>query len=172
MFWLKYFQSLFKTLNADISPNEIAAGVMLGAMIGLIPKFNLLALFLWVVVLMFRVNFGMATASIFLFAILGTITDPIAERMGFWLLTDVPALHGLWVALYNTPIIPFTSFNNTLVIGNLALGLLIAIPVFLGARKFVVAYRSHLKARIMKWRIMQILMASKIYDLYSRWFSR
>jgi len=169
MFWLKYIQSLFKTLNADVSPNEIAAGFMLGAMIGFIPKFNLLALLLWVIVLMVRVNFGMATAAVVIFSIVGSITDPLAERMGFWLLTGVPALQGFWSFLYNTPIIPFTSFNNTLVIGNLALGLLLAIPVFLGARHFVMAYRSHLKARIMKWRIMQILQASKLYNLYSRW---
>jgi len=171
MFWLKYIQSLFKTLNQDVSPNEIAAGVMLGAMMGLLPKFNLLSLFIWVCILMFRVNFGMATASIVIFAIVGSITDPLAERMGFYLLTGVPALQGLWVTLYNTPIIPFSSFNNTLVMGNLALGLIIAIPVFFGARRFVVDYRTHLKAKIMQWRVMQALQASKIYDLYNRWTS-
>jgi len=172
MFWLKYLKGLFSTLNADTSPNEIAAGVMLGAFLGLMPKFNLCAFVLWVIVFMFRVNFGMATASVLLFSILGSITDPWAEKIGFTLLTGVPALHGLWTTLYNTPIIPFSAFNNTLVMGNLALAMLLAIPVFLAARRFVVAYRLHLRDRIMQWRIMQAFKASAIFDLYQRWMSR
>jgi uncharacterized protein (TIGR03546 family) len=172
MFWLKYLHSLFKTLNQDVSPNEIAAGIMLGAIIGLVPKFNLLALALWVIVLMFRINFGMATASVVLFAILGSITDPLAEKLGFWLLTDVPALKGFWTTLYNTPLVPFTAFNNTLVIGNFSFGLILALPIFFAARRGVVAYRVYGRDRIMKWRIMQTLQASKLFDLYSRWMNR
>jgi uncharacterized protein (TIGR03546 family) len=172
MFWLKYIQSLFKTLNADTSPNEIASGVMLGSIIGLMPKFNLLALALWVVVLMFRTNFGMATASVVIFAIVGSITDPWAEHLGFYLLTGVPALKSFWTALYNMPIVPFTAFNNTLVLGNFVLGLILAVPVFFSAKKLVVAYRSYLRDRIMKWRIMQAFKASAVFDLYQRWTSR
>jgi uncharacterized protein (TIGR03546 family) len=172
MFWLKYLQGLFRTLNENTSPNEIATGVALGAILGLIPKTNLLALGLWIVVLIFQVNISMATASVLLFAILGHITDPLIEKLGYWLLTGIPALKGTWAFLYNTPIIPFTSFNNTLVTGNLFFGILLFLPAFFGMRWFVVAYRVKYKERIMKWRIMQALQASKIYDLYSRWTHR
>ena len=92
-------------------------------------------------------------------------------RSRSWAFLRPLSLHLTSLTLYNTSIVPFTSFNNTLVIGNLLWGLLLAIPIFLGFRKFVIAYRSHLKERIMKWRIMQALQASKIYDLYSRWTS-
>src|ERR1051326_2904511 len=99
LFWLKYLKGLLQTLNEDVSPNEIAAGVVLGAMIGLIPKANLLALALWIIIWIFRVNVGMAGAAIVIFAILGHFVDPLAEKLGFWLLTDIPSLKGLWTAL-------------------------------------------------------------------------
>lgn len=172
MFWLKYLHSLLKTLNADDAPGEIAAGIAIGAMIGLLPKFNLLALALWLIVFFFRVHFGMATAAVLIFAIVGAVTDPLAERLGFWALTGLPALQPVWTALYNTPIVPFTAFNNTLVMGNFLLGLMLLVPVYLGSRQLVMAYRARLRERILRWRIMQALMGSKVYDLLNRWLNR
>jgi uncharacterized protein (TIGR03546 family) len=172
MFWLKYVQGLFKTLNENTSPNEIAAGVAIGAIIGLIPKGNLLALALWIVVLLFQVNISMATASIVIFAILGHLTDGLTERLGFLLLTGVPFLKGLWTALYNLPVVPFSSFNNTLVMGNFVFGLLLVTPVFFGMRRFVVTYRTRYRERVMRWKVMQAFQASGVYDFYQRWMRR
>lgn len=172
MFWFKYVQGLLRTLNADVSPNEIAAGVVMGAAIGLMPKTNLLVLVLWCLVLIFRVNFGMATASIIIFALLGHLTDPLAERMGFWALTDVSALHNVWVFLYNRPFIPFTAFNNTLVLGNLILALLIAPFLFLAARHGVVVYRERYRAIVLDWKIMKVFNAGSYLDFWNRWRNR
>src|SRR5438552_4247821 len=99
MFWLKYIQGLIKTLNENTSPREIAGGVVLGSILGLLPKTNLLGLFIWVLIMMLQVNIGMATAAIILFAIVGHLTDPFTEKLGYWVLTGFPGLEGLWTAL-------------------------------------------------------------------------
>lgn len=172
MFWLKYIHGLLKTLNADTSPNEMAAGVAFGAMIGLLPKVNLLALALWLIVFFFRVNFGMATASIVIFAIGGSLTDPWTESLGYTLLTGMPTLRPLWVTLYNTPIVPFSAFNNTLVMGNFVVGTLLWVPIFLLARHGVVTYRLRWRERLMQTRLMQAFKASSVFDVWNRWWNR
>ncbi|MFA5974768.1 MAG: TIGR03546 family protein [Elusimicrobiota bacterium] len=172
LFWIKYLKGLLQTLNDDVSPNEIAAGVVFGVMIGLIPKGNLLALSLSILIMIFRVNAGMAGAAIVVFSILGHLTDPFCEKFGFWLLSGVPLFKGFWTFLYNTPIIPFTSFNNTLVMGNFAVGLLLALPVFFGMRAFVVTYRTRYRERVMQWKIMKFLKIHEFFDLYHRWVQR
>jgi uncharacterized protein (TIGR03546 family) len=172
MFWLKYIQGLIKTLNENTSPREIAAGVVLGSILGLLPKTNLLGLFIWVLILMLQVNIGMATAAIILFAIVGHLTDPFTEKLGYWALTGVPGLEGLWTAMYNTPIIPFTNFNNTLVMGNLLFGLLLAIPLYFATRRGVVVYRERYRDRILRWKLIQAVTATKWFELYQRWSGR
>ena len=150
MFWIKYLQGLLKALNDNTSPSELAAGFALGAMLGLIPKFNLLALLIWLVLLLLQVNISMSVAATVIFSILGSLTDPLAERLGFFLLSGVPFLRPLWIGLYNTPIIPFSNFNNTLVMGNFVLGLLLWLPIFFAFRRGVRAHRSFTQRR--PWR--------------------
>src|SRR3989344_1839946 len=118
---LKFIQGLLKAFHGDISPNQLAAGFAIGAIIGLVPKLGLMGFLLWCAVLFFRVHFGMATAAALLFALISVITDPMAEKLGFSILTS-SGLQGIWTALYSMPIVPFTSFHNTLVMGNLLLG--------------------------------------------------
>ncbi len=172
MFWLKYIKGLIQAFHGDISPNQLAAGFAMGMMIGLIPKVSLLGAALWLVVLFFRVQIGMATAAVLLFAMVSVITDPAAEKIGFFALTGIPALQGVWTALYNTPMIPFTAFNNTLVMGNFLLGLALFVPVFFAFRRFVTTYRTRYREKVMQWKVMQALRASAFYDLYDRWINR
>jgi len=171
MFWIKYIKSLIQAFHGDISPNQLAAGFAIGAVMGLVPKIGLMAAALWAVVLFFRVHIGMALAATILFAMLGFVTDPLAEKLGFAVLTNT-ALQGLWTTLYNTPIVPFTSFNNTLVMGNLLLGLVLAIPVFFAFKRFVLVYRERYREKVLKWKVIQWFKASAMVDLYSRWINR
>lgn len=171
MFWLKYIQNLVKAFHGDESPNQLAAGFALGAIMGFVPKIGLMALVLWAVVIFFRVHIGMAIAATLIFAMLGVITDPLAEKLGFAVLTN-GSLQGFWTTLYNTPIVPFTSFNNTLVMGNLLVGLILFLPIFFAFKRVVLVYRERYRERVMKWKVMQAFKASAIYDLYSRWINR
>lgn len=171
MFWLSPLQKFLKALNDNTSPNQLAAGVALGAVIGLLPQANLLAAGLWMLAVLFNIHLGLAMLSAMAFGLLGALTDPFVERVGFYLLTGIPALKPLWTTLYNTPVIPFTAFNHTLVMGNFAAGILLVVPLFVGFRMFVVAYRQRLRDRILKWKVVQAIKATKAADWIIRWLN-
>jgi uncharacterized protein (TIGR03546 family) len=84
------------------------------------------------------------------------------------LLVQTEGLAPLWTALYNAPLVPFTRFNNTVVLGSLVIALALFLPVLFGTRGLVVFYRARYKAKVdqlgfMKW-INRLTQATKIVD--------
>ncbi len=173
MFWINWIKGVVHAFNADTSPNQTAGAFVLGATIGLIPKSNLSTLILFLITWVFRVNVGVAMLAMGVFSLLGYALDPYTEKLGFWLLSDTPALHGLWTSLYNLPVVPYFAFNNTLVMGNLAAGLILALPLFFLMRQLIVVYRTRYRQQVMESRWMKLIKASDLYQkydaLYKKW---
>lgn len=96
----------------------------------------------------------------------GFLLDPVFDRVGALLLLETPALTPLWTALYNTPVVPLTSFNNTVVLGSLACAIACLPPFFFGGRWAVARYRATVGERIRQSRLYKAVTASKIYNLY------
>jgi uncharacterized protein (TIGR03546 family) len=165
MLTLKLLAKLLNILNKDATPAQIAGGMALGFVAGLTPTANLHNLVILILVLMIRVNISSAILAWGFFSAIAYLLDPVSNKIGYALLT-APALSGLWTALYNTPVVPWTNFNNTLVLGSLVLALLLCVPVYFLIKRGVINYRERIMARIQKWKIMQILKASKFYNLY------
>jgi len=166
---LKALQSLVKTLHSDGTPTQIAAGFALGAVLGLSPLMSLHNLVIFAVLALLNVSFGAGLLAMAVFTPLGFVLDPVFDRVGHWLLTDVPALHALWVSVDSTPVLAFANFTNTVVLGSIVGWLVLAVPVFIGMRIFVVYYRSTLGARVRQMRIYHAVVGSKAYNVY-RWF--
>jgi uncharacterized protein (TIGR03546 family) len=129
---LLYFR---RAITAQDTPGQIAAGFALGMLLGLVPKGNLLAILLSLTIFASRANLGMAMVSALAFSILGPFCDPLTHRVGLALLTW-NALEPTWSNLYNLPLVPWTAFNNTVVLGNLVLGIGLVYPTFHFARRF------------------------------------
>ena len=166
MIFLPIVSKIIGILNDKASPGQIGAGFALGAMIGLIPGFTLLSLFILIIVFLLNVNMTAAFLAIPIFKLAGYIVDPLSDQIGLTFLTRMPPLSPLWTALYNLPFIPFTRFNNTVVLGNFILGIALFIPIALAVRKFVLVYRLKWRDRIERTRVMQMYRASKLYDLW------
>jgi uncharacterized protein (TIGR03546 family) len=66
------------------------------------------------------------------------------------------------------PIGPLTRFNNTVVMGSFVSGLILFTPVYFGMKKLVVAYREGLEAKIKKWKVVQMITGSKLWQWYER----
>jgi uncharacterized protein (TIGR03546 family) len=49
-------------------------------------------------------------------------------------LLATPALRPIWESWYNTPLVPYTNFNNTVVLGSTVGWLVLLVPIFLLAR--------------------------------------
>jgi len=168
MFWLTIVRDFLKLLRAGQDPRQIAGGFALGSILGLSPMLTLQGILVWLVILVLNVNISAALLAATLCSLIAYIFDPFFHWLGYVLLVNVDALHGLWTWLYNAPIAPLTRFNNTVVMGSLVVALVLFIPIYFGMQRFVLAYRTHVGAKIEKWKIYQVISKSSIVKLYQK----
>ena len=168
MFWLTIVRDFLKLLRAGQDPRQIAGGFALGSILGLSPMLTLQGVLIWVVILIFNVNISAALLAITICSLIAYLFDPLFHWLGYVLLVNVDALHGLWTWLYNAPIAPLTRFNNTVVMGSLVIALALLAPIYFGMQRFVLAYRTHVGEKIEKWKIYQIISKSSLVKLYQR----
>lgn len=168
MFWLTLVKDIIKILRAGENPGQVAGGFALGSLLGLSPGFTLQEFLLWLVVLSLNVNIAAALLALTLFALIAYLFDPLIHQLGYYLLVQVEQLRPLWTSLYNAPVAPLTRFNNTVVMGSLAFGLLLFVPLYIGIKRFVIAYRTHIGQKVQKWKIYQVIKKSALIRWYDR----
>lgn len=168
MITLKLIAKFIKLLNKEASPSALAGGVAFGALMGLTPKGALHNLCVLVLVLMLRVNLSVTIFFTAIFAGFAYLLDPLFNRLGYSLLVNVPALEPFWIKFYNTPVLPWFKFNNTLVLGSLVFSLVLFVPLFVAVNWMVKKYRVTFLTKIDQWKIVKVLKASKLYGLYAR----
>jgi uncharacterized protein (TIGR03546 family) len=166
---LKLLQSLIKTLHSEGTPGQVAAGIALGSVLGLTPLMNVHNLLIAALILVMNVSVGGAMLGWAFFLPVGFLLDPVFDRLGRQLLLETPALEPVWTAWFNTPVLPYTNFNNTIVLGSLAVWLALALPIFFAARYGVSRYRATLGERVRQSRFYNAVTASKAYNVYT-WF--
>jgi uncharacterized protein (TIGR03546 family) len=166
---LKLLQSLVKTLHSDGTPGQIAAGVALGAALGLTPIANVHNVVILALLAVLNVSFGAGLLAWAAFVPVGFLLDPAFDWLGHLLLVETPALRPLWMSWDNTPGLPLTNFSNTVVLGSLVGWLLLAMPIFLLARAGVVRYRATIGERVRRSHLYKAITATRVYNVY-RWF--
>ncbi len=166
---LKLLQSLVKTLHSDGAPWQIALGFALGAALGLTPIANIHNVVVLVLLMVLNVSFGAGMLGWAVFTPVGFLLDPVFDRIGRALLVESEGLRALWTAWYNTPLVPFTNFNNPVVLGSVVAWLVLLVPIHVAALAFVRAYRATLGARLEQTAFMKAMKASQLYNVY-RWF--
>jgi uncharacterized protein (TIGR03546 family) len=166
---LKLLQSLVKTLHSEGTPAQVAAGIALGAALGLTPLVNVHNLVIAALILVLNVSVGGALLGWALFAPLGFLLDPLFDQLGRKLLLETPALTAMWTTWFNTPVLPYTNFNNTIVLGSFVAWLALSLPIFFAARYGVARYRATLGERVRRSRFYNAVTASKAYNVYT-WF--
>ncbi len=123
--------------NALVSENgrkQIAWGIALGVLIGIVPKGNLMAVGLAAILFAVRVHLLSAMLTIAVCSLFGFLCDPFFDHMGRTILNVAP-LQGLYARIYEMPFAPWTSFNNTVVMGTLFVGILQLYPTYRIARR-------------------------------------
>ncbi len=164
---LKLLQSLVKTLHSDGTPGQIAAGIALGAALGLTPIANAHNFVIVLLLAVLNVSFAAGLLAWAAFVPLGFMLDPIFHRVGRLLLVDTPSLRPMWTALDNVPGLALTNFNNTVVLGSFVMWLVLCIPLYFAARVGVVRYRETIGKKVMGSRLYKAITASKIYNVYT-----
>jgi uncharacterized protein (TIGR03546 family) len=162
---LKLIQSIIKTLHSDGTPGQVGAGVALGAALGLTPLVEVHNLVVFSLIVLLNVSFGGGMLGWALFVPLGFLLDPLFHRIGASLLL-APSLRPVWTSLSNTPLVPYTNFNNTVVLGSVVAWVVLLIPIYLGARYGVARYRATIGERVKQSKFYKAITASQVYNWY------
>lgn len=162
---LKYFAKLLKALASEASPSQIAGGMILGMIIGLTPIFSVHNLFIVVLILILRVNIGMALLSFMVFSGVAYLADPLFHSFGIWLL-ELESMQATYTAMYNNEWWALTKFYNTVVIGSFITALIVAAPAFPLFRVLVLQYREKIHAKVQKWKVVQAFKSTNLYSIY------
>ena len=162
---LKLIQSMIKTLHSAGTPGQVAAGMALGSALGLTPLMNLHNLAIFALLVLLNVSFGGGMLGWALFVPIGFLLDPLFDSIGLRLLT-AQGLRPLWTELTNTPILPFTNFNNSVVLGSFVSWVVLAVPIFFAARYGVAKYRATVGERVRQSRFYRAVTASQVYNVY------
>ncbi|HEX5470983.1 MAG TPA: TIGR03546 family protein [Lacipirellulaceae bacterium] len=141
-------RKIVRALVSSNAPGQLAAGFTVGMMIGLVPKGNLIALSLCVLLFSMRCNNGIGFLAAIAFSFVGPWTDPFAHRLGLAVLSLKP-LQATYASVLNLPLGPWLGFNNTVVIGSLLIGLYVAYPVYwMSKQLFSIGRRMPKEARL------------------------
>ncbi|MFC1530579.1 TIGR03546 family protein [Gemmatimonadota bacterium] len=163
---LALLRKLLKTLNSEGTPAQIAAGIAIGAVMGLTPINSLHNLVLFGIALITRVSLAGVFLGWAIFIPVGFALDPLFHGIGEKLLLGTPALTPLWEKWFNTPFMALTNFNNTIVLGSFLGWLALSLPVFFLARAGVDRYRQHLYERVVNMKFVKAVKASKLFKFY------
>ncbi|MBO4546576.1 MAG: TIGR03546 family protein, partial [Treponema sp.] len=87
---LKWISGLFKALNANQNPAEMAHGFALGMMLGLIPKNNALWYLILVFFLFVRINKPTYLLTMLVVSYFAWMLDPVFDSLGYAVLTLKP----------------------------------------------------------------------------------
>ncbi len=105
--------------------------------------------------------------SIILLTFIVPFADVPVERFG-GIVLSLPPLQPVFNGLYQTPFVGLTRFNNTMVAGSVAAGLLAYIPVYLLVRLLLSVYRKKLQPLIVNSKlykqIIRIPLVKKLTD--------
>jgi len=123
-------------------PRQLALAVALGAVLGLIPKDNILAGFLVLLIFLLRVNLGVGIMTAGLFTWVGVFLEPYAEKLGSFLLHR-PFLQSQANSFFELPLVAWTSLNNTIVLGEFLFGLFLFWPIY---KVFFMIFKAFLPA--------------------------
>ncbi|HEY6808837.1 MAG TPA: TIGR03546 family protein [Gemmatimonadales bacterium] len=167
---MKFIQSLFNTLHSEGTPGQVAAGLALGAFFGLTPLLSVHTLVIFALLCLLNVSFGGAMLGWAIFTPFGFLLDPVFDAVGRRLLLETPALTPLWTTLANTPVVPLTNFNNSVVLGSVVCSTMAFLPLWFAGCWGVERYRVTLGPKVTSSRLYRAIAASKLYNAYRFFF--
>jgi uncharacterized protein (TIGR03546 family) len=75
----------------------------------------------------------------------------------------------MWTSWFNAPLVPYTNFNNTVVLGSVVGWLVLFTPIFFLVKWLIIRYRATYGERVRRSKLYRAVTASQAYNVY-RWF--
>ncbi|MGE3974224.1 MAG: TIGR03546 family protein [Bdellovibrionales bacterium] len=165
---LKQIFAFFKLLNSDTGTNQLAAGITCGVILGFTPAFSLQTILVFFCLFFFRIQIGAAFVTAFFFKFLAFLFDPAFHAIGVQVLA-IDSLKPMFTTLYNMPIIPYTRFNNTIVMGSAVVTIILSPIVFIASKILIRQYRAQVVARLQETKIWKFVKATYFYKWYAKY---
>lgn len=165
---LKQFFQLFKLLNSETGTHQIAWGIAFGFVLGMTPAFSLQTILVMLILLFFRVQMGAAFLAAFFFKFMAYLLDPFFHRVGEAVLSN-ESLRPTFTTLYNMPVVPWTRFYNTIVMGSGVLSLVLTPLVFFLSLVLIKKYRSSIYERFKNSKVFKAFKATGFYKWYVKY---
>ncbi len=165
MFFFNLLQSMVKALNSEGRPGQVAAGIALGACLGLTPLMNLHNLVILLAAMVLDVSLAGFSLGWTIFVPAGFLLDPLFDAIGTRLLS-APSLAPLWTTFANTPVVSLANLDNTVVLGSLVFWIAMWLPIYFLAKWGVVHYRARVYERLKQTRVFHAVQASNLYKIY------
>lgn len=165
---LKQLFAFIKLLNSDTGNISIALGMTCGFILGMTPVLSLHSLLIFLILFFFRIQIGAALVMAFFFKFVAFLLDPLFHAVGSQVL-EMESLQGFFTTLYNMPIIPYTRFNNSIVMGSAVVTFLLSPLVYIGSSYFILKYREIVVARFKDTKIWKAIQATKFYQWYYKY---
>lgn len=162
---LEALAKLLKVLNSETQPGQISLALALSMIVGFTPVFSLHNIVVIFFVLTLRVNLSAFLLGFITFSGMAYLLDPLFNDFGRAVLT-YKGLEEFWTGLYNSTFWRMTRFNNTIVMGSFLSSLIAFMPVVLVGNFIIRRYRTYILAGVRKIRLVQIIKASKFYNIY------
>ncbi|MGM8225871.1 TIGR03546 family protein [Cellvibrio sp. ARAG 10.3] len=160
---LTLIAKILKVLNSEASPWQIGWAIGLGLLAGMLP-FGFLTLLILLIVCLFTINlstfllmWGLCSGLMFIF---GGALEALT-----WQYAQQP---GLLQLLASTETLQLLHLHHTLVLGAFVLGLLLLLPIAWLGSLLVAQYRLRVMSKLQKLRIVQMLNATKLVQLYQK----
>lgn len=150
----KWIINLVKILNSNQAPGQVAGGIAFAFMLALIPANNLLWIVLFIFTFFLKIHNGIESLFLILFKLIAFLFDPLLDTIGYSVLT-IPSFYNFFTTLANVPLMPFSRFNNTIVMGGLVLGIMLWIPIYVLSLGLIKLYRNKLKTAIENSKIVK-----------------
>lgn len=147
------------TVKGFDSSHQLALGVAFGLLIGLVPKDSLIPYVIALVAILTRANLLSLGVAGLAFSWLSPLLDSISHRLGQWALTH-DSLESTWTTLYQLPMIPWTRFDNTVVMGSLLLGMILCVPSYFASRHLFEKFGSRIAQKLLRTPIAAWLIGS------------
>jgi uncharacterized protein (TIGR03546 family) len=163
---LTMIAKLLAALNSQSSPRQIAVAIALGMIIGLTPFLSMHNILILFIAFIIRVNLSAFFLAVGLFSGFGLLTAPLFSSIGEMLLNS-PTMSAMWTGFYQVTLFKLSHLHHTLTLGSLVASLVLFVPMVLLCVYLIERYRHHMKTFVEKFKIVQTLKSSRLYQIYT-----
>ncbi len=154
---INWVARVFVAVNSNKKTSQIALAISFAFILALVPKTNLFWVSLFILTFFLKLNQAVEMVFIAVFSLLLGFLDKFLDEIGYAILT-IPSLGSFFTKLFNSPFFYLTKYYNSLVMGGLAVGLVLALPIYFLAKYLVDVYRDKVREKIANNKFIQAVV--------------